>query len=408
MSHVRLVLVALALVATAAPRPGGASPPAVLVFVVDGDEERPVSERLALERLKAGLEASLNAALVTSLGLAHAEAALPEGSLLRRLEEGEEAWLRSAFDEAEDLLREAVARGLAQLSSVATEPEAGPRLLAGTVRLVQLAGLFGRDVATDPLVLRALAWWGDTPLSEDEYPPDVCALVKRLAASAARCTGEVSWRGSGPLEPGSTLVLGGRRFDLSRPGSARLPCGTWPARRLDAAGRASPWQWRVPVADGLPRAVVVSERFEAALNLLGERSLEVRDYPELGDDLDLLAAGLPVRRLEIVRGPEGSPSVRDPREPEALAGRSPEISVSAPADRPLARWAPWALYGLSAAALLTGVTLNVVTNGWIQDQNTGRGSGFERIRQAEIGAWSCYGMAGATALAGALWQTLTW
>jgi hypothetical protein len=408
MPHLRLILVALAFTAAAAPRLGGASPSAVLVFVADGAAEPPVSERLALERLKAGLEASLNAAPVAALGLTHADPSPPEGSLLRRLEEGEDAWLRSAFDEADDVLRDAVAQGLAHLSAVATDPAAGPRLLAGTVRLVQLAGLSGREVANDPLVLRSLAWWGGTPLSEDEYPPDVCALVKHLAASSARCTGEISWRVAGPLAPGSTLVLGGRRFDLSSPGSAHLPCGSWPARRLDAVGRPSPWEWRVAVTADVPRTVVVSERFEAALTVLGERSLEVRSYPELGDDLDLLAGGHPVRQLRIARGPDGLPSVRDEREPAQPPVRAPEISTIAPAGQTTARWAPWALYGLSTAALITGVALNVVTNGWISDQNAGRGSSFERIRQAEIGAWSCYGIAGATALTGALWQTMNW
>jgi hypothetical protein len=380
----------------------------VLVFVVDGEAERPVADRLALERLKSGLETSLGATPVAELGLNRADPVPTDGRLRQRLDEGEEAWLRSAFDEAEDLLRDAVAEGLSHLSAVATLPEAGPRFLAGTVRLVQLAGLSGREVEADPLLLRALAWWGDTPLSEDEYPPDVCALVKRLAASSARCSGEVSWQVSGPLEPGSSLVLGGRRFDLAAPGRARLPCGTWSARRLDAAGRPSPWEWRVPVVGDTRRGIVVSARFERALTVAGERSLEVRGYPELEADLDLLAGEHPVRLLEVARGPDGQPAVRDPRESSEAPARALEIAISTPTRRAPARWAPWALYGLSAAALLTGVTLNVVTNGWIQDQNTGRGSGFERIRQAEIGAWSCYGIAGATAVAGALWQAMTW
>jgi hypothetical protein len=373
-------------------------------------DEPGVGARLALERLKAGLEASLSPAPSASLGLVRSDAEQPTVRNLQPLVDGEDAWLRSSFDEADELLRDAVGWALAHLPTVAGDARATEQLALATARLVQMVGLTGLSLDDDALVQRALAWWGDLPLPEDDVPPDVIDDVRRLASRRAACTGEVRWRVAGPLEPGTALALGGRKVELTDEGSVRLPCGTWSARRYDAAGTPSAWEWRLEVSADAPLAVVVAPRFEKALRLQSERSIEIRAYAGWLDDLTAVAADRPFRALEVGMGRNGDAVVRDALEPNVPVPGGAVIQASASpreAQRSI-RWVPWALYGLSAAALATAITLNAVTNDWIREQNSGEGARFDRIRQGKAGAWSAYGLAGASAMAGALWHVATW
>ena len=401
------VLMVLALAA-----PAEAADAPLLAFVSPGREPPDIAARLALERLKSALEASLGGLPTATLGLARAGAVVDPTPALRAVALADEAWLRSSFDAADAHLREGVAWALEHPSAVAGSPEASARLAVATARLVQVAGLTGRDDDDDPLLARALAWWGDAPLPDDEVPPEVLELVRRRAAETAGCTGVVRWVVlNGDEEPAGALVLGGRRVSLAPEGTARLPCGTWSARRVDGSGEPSPWEWRLDVNAARPSLLVVTPRLERALRLVGERSLELGAYPELVDDLTALAAGRPVRTVELRLAPDGVATARDLQEPNVPLEQGATVTTSAtttPRAPSATRWAPWVLYGLSAAALATGVALNVATNGWIADQNNGTGSHFERIEAGKAGTWSAYGVAGATALAGAIWQVAIW
>jgi len=404
MHRLAVLFVVLALTATRVQ----AGP--LVVFVVDERDQPDVAARLALERLKAALEASLEAAPSTMLGLARAEAAAGPGAALRTLDDADEAWLRSSFDEAEGLLRDALGWALARLPAVASDAHAGPRLAVAAARLLQLAEMGGRAPGDDALLVRALAWWGELPLPDDEVPPELAAEVHRLARAATACTGEVRWLVLGVPEPGATLALGGRRVALDGEGTARLPCGTWSARGFDADGRPAPWEWRLEVTPDRPQALRLAPRFEGALRLAGERSLEVRAYPELAEDVDALADGRPYRVVRLSVDVAGQVSARDLLEPNVPVAGAPAMTTSAAAPRPttLPRWVPWALYGVSAAALAAGIALDVVTNRWIRDQNTGTGSRFDRIEAGKVGTWTAFGVAGAAALAGAVWQVASW
>jgi|GEM_PF-4335802 len=398
---------AIALLALPETAPAHGAPAPLLVFIAPADAEPSVGARLALERQKAALEASLAPAPTALLGLTRA-AALPDTApALARLADGHDAWLRTAFDEADEALRDGLGWALGHLASVAREPGAATAFLVAAVRLIQVDHLAGRDPAGDDLVRRALGWWGALPLPDGEFPPELGDEVRSLAATT--CTGTIRWRALGAVTPGEVLAVGGQRVDLSAEGSLRVPCGAWPVRRFEADGTGGPWEGRVEVTGGTPAQVAISPRFERALRLLSERSLEVRAYPELRDDLDLLARAHPVRALEVELGPDDLPDVRDPNEGPTPLPRATTLTLEAPVTKPAAtRWAPWALYGVAAAALVTAVTLNVVTNGWVDDQNSGEGARFDRIRQGRVGAWTCYGIAGATALAGAAWHFVTW
>lgn len=402
--------IAVALLSLLAPLPTRADPPPLLVFIAPADGEPSVGGRLALERLKSGLEASLAPAPTSALGLTRAAPVPTPAAALAQAADGQDAWLRTSFDEAEQALRAALGWALGHLPAVAAEPGAAGTFLVAAARLVQLDRLAGREPADDELVQKALAWWGEQPLPDDEFPPELNDDVRRLGVAAGACSGTVSWRVLGPLAPGQSLAVGGRRVDLTGEGSVRVPCGAWPVRRLEAGGGAGAWEGRVEVAAGATVDLPLSPRFEHALRLLSERSLEVRAYSELRDDLDELARAHPVRALEIVQGPDDQPDVRDPNEGPTTLPRATAVTLDAAAPRPSgpSTWGPWALYGLSAAALVAAVTLNVVTNGWIDDQNAGAGARFDRIEQGRVGAWTCYGIAGATALAGAAWQISTW
>jgi hypothetical protein len=399
----------LMLLALAAPAEAADAP--LLAFVSPEREPPDIAARLALERLKAALEASLDGLPTATLGLSRAGATVDAAPALKAIALADDAWLRSSFDAADAHLREAVAWALEHLPAVAGSPEASERLAVATARLVQVAGLTGRADDDDPLLSRALAWWGDAPMPDDEMPPEVLDLVRQRAAAATGCTGVVRWVVLGDDEPSGALLLGGRRVSLAAEGTGRLPCGTWSARRIDGSGDPSPWEWRLDVSEGRPSLLVVIPRLERALRLVGERSLELCAYPELVDDLTAVAAGRPLRTIALRLAPDGVATARDLLEPNVPLEQGATVTTSAAtAPRPpsATRWAPYVLYGLSAAALATGVALNVATNGWIADQNNGTGSHFERIEAGKTGAWTAYGVAGATALAGAIWQVAIW
>ena len=387
-----------------------ASPAPLLVFVVDDVAVSDVAARLSLERLKTSLEATLEAAPSAELGLCRGEPVSGADAALTALDEADDAWLRMAFDEADRLLRDAVAWALAHPAAMARDARLTARLAIATARLVQTAQLLGRDTVDDALLKRALAWWGEVPLSDDEVPADVAAQTARRAATDAGCRGDVRVVVVGGAGADETLVLGNHTLPLADEAALRLPCGTWTARRFDASGTPSDWEWRVTVAEEQPTSLAVLPRFERAARLQGEHSIEVRSYAGLVDDVQLLAGDRPFRLVALGVGADGHATARDLLEPNVPVAGAPSLAVTASAPRPAsgARWAPWALYGVAVAAAATGAALHVVTNGWIADQNTGRGSYFDRIRAGKTGTVAAYGVAGGAALAGAIWHVAIW
>jgi len=404
-----LAAVLLALPLQATPRQA----PLLVIVRPAWDPPPPAGE---LDRAQAALVGDLDPASPETLGLTHPSPMPAVAPILRQIADGEDAWYRAAFDEADERLRDALGWALERPRAAAAEPELASSLHRAALLVLALHRVASRDPRLDDRLRQALAWWGHLPLPPDEFPPDLLTAADTLRDAPDACMGAVAWQVVGEPLPGWQVDVGARRLPLEAGGASRVPCGTWPLALVPPTGRPPAWIRSVTVTPDPRAPISLSPSLEAHVRTLGSRSLEVEDHEGLGLELGVLAGDvrLAVTRLVLDAGGRlrAQPLALDPggilrplpdeTPPEVAAILAQEASEPLPAHV----WAPWTLYGVAALSLGAAVALHVQTNRWVARQNEGDVRLGGAITAGKAGAWTGYGVAVSSALAGAIWQVI--